>query len=109
MALPTWVWTEKLDFPRLYSWSNAARDEIFHLFNYDTSLTRRDFLELIEPDFENFSLPSICSNGDKSKTNLTNYCQLAKDIPDILTTMNLMNMATFPQTLDDTFFKKKIK
>ena len=108
MALPTWVWTEKLDFPRLYSWSNAARDEIFRLFNYDTSLTRRDFLELIEPDFENFSLPSICSNSVKS-TNLTNYCQLANDIPDILTTMNLMNMATFPQTLDYTFLKKKIK
>ena len=108
MALPTWVWTEKLDFPRLYSWSNAARDEIFRLFNYDTSLTRRDFLELIEPDFENFSLPSICSNSVKS-TNLTNYCQLANDIPDILTTMNLMNIATFPQTLDDTFLKKKIK
>ena len=108
MALPTWVWTEELDFPRLYSWSNAARDEIFRLFNYDTSLTRRDFLELIEPDFENFSLPSICSNSDKG-TNLTNYCQLANDIPDILTTMNLMNMATFPQTLDDTFLKKKIK
>ena len=104
MALPTWVWTENLDFPRLYSWSNAARDEIFRLFNYDTSLTRRDFLELSEPDFENFSLPNICD-----KTDLTNYCELSEHIPDIFTTMHLMNMATFPQTLDDTFLKKKIK
>ena len=107
MALPTWVWTEELDFPRLYSWSKAARDEMFSFFNYDTSLRQRDFLELIEPDFENFSLPDIC--GDNGKTELANYCQLAEDIPDIFTTMNLMNLAKFPQSLDETFIKGKIK
>ena len=107
MALPTWVWTEKLDFPRLYSWSDSAREEMFRLFNYDTSLSQRALLELTEPNFQNISLPNICSKEGNNE--LTNYCQLAENIPDIYTTMNLMNIAKFPQSFDDTFFKGKMK
>ena len=34
MSQPAWVWTNGLDFPRLYSWSEDARKEILNLLRY---------------------------------------------------------------------------
>ena len=91
MAKPSWVWSSGLDFPRLYSWDDDAREELLKLFNYDTSLSHRGFLELEIPDFENLSLPSLCNSE-----NFQNYCKIASNIPNLKTTMALMNTAKFP-------------
>ena len=34
MSQPAWVWTNGLDFPRLYSWTEDTRKELLNLFKY---------------------------------------------------------------------------
>ena len=41
MSQPPWVWNSNYDFPRLYSWSEGAKQPIFSLFNYDLTQSFR--------------------------------------------------------------------
>ena len=99
MAQPAWTWREPWDFPRLYSWNSEARDEIMKLFNYNNDALFRGLIELHEPNFENFSLPTICDNEENEI--LTNYCKMLKTLPSLQTTMDLMFLATFPLNIND--------
>ena len=96
MSQPSWVWSNGWDFPRLYTWDDDAKTELFNLFNYDSSLLFRGQLDLEEPNFENISLPELC-NSDQ----FPNYCNISEDVPDLLTTMHLMNLAKFPLNVKD--------
>ena len=102
MSHPAWVWRKELEFPRLYSWSQEAKDEIFKLFNYDSTLIFRGLLKLEEPNFENFSLPLACKEQDSK---LKNYCNMLEKLPDLETTMNLMHLAKFPVKIKDSISK----
>ena len=62
MALPSWVWSNGLDFPRLYSWDQKARDELLELLKYDKSVQQRGLLNLELPDFQNLSFPNLCDS-----------------------------------------------
>ena len=95
MAQPPWIWTTNYDFPRLYSWEKAAKEPILSLFNYDQAQSFRGILRLSEPDFEKFSLPTLCSDP-ASRNNYSGYCQLAENLPDLTTTMHLMHLAEYP-------------
>ena len=95
MALPSSIWKEKFEFPRLYSWDNIARNQIFSLFNYlPYPLTdSRANLKLKEPDFENFSLPTLCS---ERRNDFLGYCDLVENLPDLDVIMYLMHLAQYP-------------
>ena len=93
MSKPSWVWSSGLDFPRLYSWDYKATEELHSLFQYDSSLSHRGFLELEVQNFENLSLPSLCSSNSEK---LNNYCKIAASVPNLQTTMELMTLAKFP-------------
>ena len=105
MSQPAWVWQEGLDFPRLYSWSDSAREEIYHLFNYDQLSSVRDDLQLELPDFENLSLSSLCKSV---QTNLTNYCSLAEHLTSLETTLDMMSLASHPLVISEKL-KSKFK
>lgn len=62
MAQPAWIWTKNYDFPRLYSWDKKAKTSIFSLFNYDLAQSFKGNLRLSAPNFETFSLPTLCSD-----------------------------------------------
>ena len=91
MALPSWVWSNGLDFPRLYSWDQKARDELLELLKYDKSVQQRGLLNLELPDFQNLSFLDLCDSK-----NFEHYCKLYANIPDLKTTMDFMNIAKFP-------------
>ena len=101
MALPARVWTDWTELPRLYSWNDAARDELLALFNYDNELWFRGLLSLKEVNFETFDLPSRC---DKKNNNMTEYCKLSKILPNLKVTMDMMNLASSPLN-----FESKLK
>ena len=94
MAQPSFIWREKYEFPRLYSWNDTAKNEIFSFFNYLQNATFRGEIELKETDFEtDFSLPTLCSE----KRNLfSGYCDLAENLPDLDVIMHLMHLAEYP-------------
>ena len=96
MAQPDKVWGSQLDFPRLYSISRSAQEELFELFHYDETLTIRNQQELDPPDFENFSLPSLCTGAESEDVE---YCRIIENLPDLKTTMTLMNLAKYPQEI----------
>ena len=104
MAKPAWIWNNIYDFPPLYSLEYGARKEIQDFFNFDSSLPTADDLELKVPDFEKLSLPTVCENA-----NFTNYCKLAKNLPDLQTTMHFMNLAKFPLEIETGNVEKMIK
>ena len=99
MSLPAWVWSNGMDFPRLYSWSNKARKELMDFLHYDYGLTLRSLQDLHTPQFENISFASICDDRGAS-FNLTEYCKLSESIPNLEITMSLMNLAKFPLDFD---------
>ena len=83
MAQPPWVWTTNYDFPRIYSWEKQARDSILSLYNYDQAQTFKGNLRLSAPDFENFSLPSLCTDP-ATRSNYTKYCEIVENLPDMV-------------------------
>ena len=93
MSQPSRVWSSQLDFPRLYSLERSAQSEIFSLFNYDERLGLRTQQRLQTPDFEKFSLPSFCSGLESGQVQ---YCNITKQLPDLWTTMAMMNLAKHP-------------
>ena len=93
MAQPSFIWKEKYEFPRLYSWDSTAKNQIFNLFNYLDNLAFRGELELKEPDFEQFSLPTLCS---KRRNEFSCYCDLVENLPDLDIIMHLMHLAEYP-------------
>ena len=95
MAQPAWIWTTNYDFPRLYSWEKAAKDPVLSLFNYDQTQSFRGNLRLSAPDFQTFSLPTLCTDP-ASRLNYTGYCELAENLPDLETTLHLMHLAEYP-------------
>ena len=99
MAQPVKVWRSQFDFPRLYSFNRKTQEEIFSLFNYNERLTIRNQQELTEPDFLNFSLPSHCRGGQASAE--TEYCKLTENLPDLKTTLTLMNLAQYPLEIQE--------
>ena len=101
MSQPSWVWENGMDFPKLYSWDRRAREEIFSLFNYNDALQFRATLDLESPNFENFSLPLLCKSDLKNTMGLSNYCEVAQNLPDIGTTLNLMSWANHPTNFDN--------
>ena len=89
---------EKYEFPRLYSWTSQAKQSVFSLFNYMENATFRGdlkvtiiintiiiiiifCLKLAEPDFEKFSLPSLCSDSQR-RAQHEDYCKLSENLPD---------------------------
>ena len=104
MSKPAWIWNNIYDFPPLYSLEYEARKEIQDVFNFDSSLPYADDLDLRSPDFEKLSLPRICENS-----NFTNYCKLAKNLPDLQTTMHFMNLAKFPLDIETENIEPMIK
>ena len=102
MAKPPWVWTNGWDFPKLYTWEYKAKMELFDLFDYDPDLEELNNLK--EPNFETFSLPSICKGANNVL--LKRYCKVTKHIPDLHTTMLLMQLAKFPLTFKEDLKKK---
>ena len=104
MAKPAWIWDNIYDFPPLYSLDYEARKEIQDAFNFDSSLPFADDLDLKSPNFEKLSLPKLCANS-----NFTNYCNLAKNLPDLQTTMHFMNLAKFPLDIETANIEQMIK
>lgn len=102
MSQPTWVWENGMEFPRLYSWNREARDEILSFFGYQKDLQFRALLDLESPTFENFSLPILCTSDLGEKVGLSNYCELAENLPDIRTTLKLMQWAKHPLKFDNS-------
>ena len=102
MAKPPWVWTNGWDFPKLYTWEYKAKMELFDLFDYNPDLEELNNLK--EPNFETFSLPSMCKGADNVL--LKRYCKVTKHIPDLHTTMLLMQLAKFPLTFKEDLKKK---
>ena len=93
MAQPSFIWREKYEFPRLYSWDETAKNQIFALFNYLLNATFRGEIELQEPNFEQFSLPTLCS---ERRSQYSGYCDLAENLPDLDVIMHLMHLAEYP-------------
>ena len=93
MSLPARVWTDWTELPRLYTWTDAARNELLALFNFDHELWFRGLLSLKEIDFETFDLASRCN---KKNNNMTEYCKLTKTLPNLKVTMDMMNLASSP-------------
>ena len=69
------------------------------MFNYNERLTIRNQQELTEPDFLNLSLPSHCTGGQDGGEN--EYCKLIENLPDLKTTMTLMNLAQYPLDIQE--------
>ena len=76
--------------------------ELFDLFDYDPD--PEELNNLKEPNFETFSLPSMCKGADNVL--LKRYCKVTKNIPDLHTTMLLMQLAKFPLTIKEDLKKK---
>ena len=51
--------------------------------------------KLTEPDFETFSLPSLCSDGSR-RAQFEDYCRLSESLPALSETMHLMHLAEYP-------------
>ena len=101
MSQPSKVWQEPWHFPRFYTWSDAAKDELFDKFNYDYSQLFRGTLSLQEINFEHFKLPHLCTSG-----NMSEYCSISKKVPDLKTTMELMQLAKYPLKVTDNLKSK---
>ena len=106
MSQPSWIWSEIYDFPRLTSLNDLVRNEIQTFFNYDTSLEYSENLKLKKPNFEKDSLKSVCNTNFYS-ANLTNYCKMLQNLPDLQLTMQLMNLALSPPSLDGRNIKER--
>ena len=107
MALPSFIWKDQFEFLRLYSLDDTARNQIFSLFNYlPYPLTNnRIDLRLKEPNFENFSLPMLCS---ERRNSFSGYCDLVETLPDLKVIMHLMHLAQYPLNFNEnikTLFK----
>ena len=89
MSLPSWVWIEGQDFPRLYSWNEKARTEIMKAFQYHTDMVSRVNLKLQIPNFSTFTYDQWCQESK----NLSDYCSLSSQLPDLDTTLQLMSLA----------------
>ena len=92
---------------RFYSWDLDARLQFFKIFNYDEydpNVLYRGMLKLKELDFEDFDLRTICD--EDSPYNVSGYCDLSKNVPDLDITMHLMKLAKFPLDIDDTLKKR---
>ena len=98
MAQPAKVWRSQFDFPRLYSFNRKTQEEIFSIFNYNERLTIRNQQELTAPNFVNFSLPSYCIGQDSGENE---YCKLSENLPDLKTTLTLMNLAQYPLDIQE--------
>ena len=104
MSQPAWVWKENYDFPRMYSLSAEARKELQTLFNYDSKIDYSENLNLKMPNFEKFSLPTVCQNSSFS-----NYCKIVENLPDLQTTMHFMKLAKFPLDIHESKIKNLIR
>ena len=94
-----------LHFFRFYSWDYDTRSQFFEIFNYnetDPSILYRGMLKLKELDFQDFDLGSICDEDVTGPYNVSGYCDLAKNVPDLDITMHLMKLAKFPLDIDDS-------
>ena len=85
----------RYEFPRLYSWTKEAKQSMFSLFNYMENASFRGDLKLSEPDFQSFSLPSLCSEA-KRRSEFEDYCKLSENLPDLDQMMHLMHLAEYP-------------
>ena len=74
------------------------------MFNYieTAKILSRPMLNLKEIDFGEFDLSSICDEDSSGPYNVSGYCQLLENVPDLDTTMHLMKLAKFPLDIDDT-------
>ena len=95
MAQPALIWSQKYEFPRLYSLDKLAQEEIFKLFNYEDDITFRGDVKLKTPIFENYSLPTLCTNPD-TKNQMLKYCELEENLPDLFQIMHLMHLSEYP-------------
>ena len=102
MAKPSWVWTNVWDFPKLYTWEFKTKMELFDLFDFDPDLEELNNLK--EPNFETFSLSSVCKEADDVL--LKRYCKVTKNMPNLQTTMILMQLAKFPLTFKEDLKEK---
>ena len=59
-------------------------------------------LKLEELNFEDFDLSSVCDEDSSGPFNLSAYCLLLENVPDLDTTMHLMKLAKFPLDIDDS-------
>ena len=105
MAKPSWVWTNAWDLPKLYSWEQKTKLELFDLFNYDQRLQKLNNLK--EPNFEKFSLSSLCKG--ENNVLLKRYCKVTKTLPDLQTTMILMQLAKFPLSFKENRLKNMLR
>ena len=106
MSQPSWIWSEIYDFPRLTSLNDLVRKEIQTFFNYDSRLEYSENLKLKKPNFEKDSLKSVCNTNFYS-ANLTNYCKMLQNLPDLQLTMQLMNLALSPPSFDGRNIKER--
>ena len=93
------------DYFYLFSWDYEARNQLFKIFNYDESdpkILYRGMLKLEELNFEDFDLSSVCDEDSSGPFNLSAYCLLLENVPDLDTTMHLMKLAKFPLDIDDS-------
>ena len=100
MAQPPYIWREKYEFPRLYSWSQPAQDSIFTLFNYMKNASFRGDLKLTEPNFETFSLTTLCTDPDR-RSLYEDYCRMTENLPDLELMMHLMHLAEYPLSFNE--------
>ena len=99
MAQPITACKAAFDFPKLNSWNPEAKKEIFNLFNYDETSPFFGVIKLRMPDFENMTAGSMCT--DPEGNNLTNYCKMVDNLPDLRTTMSLLQLAKYPSKYKD--------
>ena len=95
MAQPALIWRQNYEFPRLYSLDEKAQLQIFNLFNYQQNESFRGNMKLTEPNFEEFSLPTLCKDSERRKT-ISDYCDVEENMPDLGLTMHLMHLSEYP-------------
>ena len=100
MAQPAYIWREKYEFPRLYSWNASARDSIFHLFNYMNNASFRGDIKLTQPNFETFSLATLCTDPDR-RIMYEDYCNITENLPNLESMMQLMHLAEYPLSFNE--------
>ena len=88
----------------MYSMNAEARNELQTLFNYDSTIDYTENLNLKMPNFEKFSLSTLCQNS-----NFSNYCKIVEKLPGLETTMHFMNLAKFPLDFDKSEIKNFIR
>ena len=77
------------------TWRMPASGGTWRSKSLSLSLSLMFCLKLSEPDFETFSLPSLCSDAQR-RAQFEDYCRLSESLPDLGDVMHLMHLAEYP-------------